>query len=88
MQHHPHTLYVGLCMGFRLLKFTCSPFCLRSNQLNCITGGKLISADPSLDWAANLAHQMGFDSPKALELMRLYQTIHADHEVSTDVLSM
>ena len=23
---------------------------------------------------------MGFDSPGALEMMRLYQTIHADHE--------
>jgi citrate synthase len=38
-------------------------------------------ADPSLDWAANLAHMMGHGSdPGALELMRLYQTIHADHE--------
>lgn len=42
--------------------------------------GQLIPADPSLDWAANLAHMMGFDDPDALELMRLYQTIHTDHE--------
>eukprot|EP00775_Hariotina_reticulata_P012774 gene12774-12902_t len=43
-------------------------------------GGKYIEADPNLDWAANLSHMMGFDDPNALELMRLYQTIHSDHE--------
>lgn len=41
----------------------------------------LIAADPSLDWAANYAHMMGYGgSEGAKELMRLYQTIHADHE--------
>lgn len=36
---------------------------------------------PSLDWAGNLAHMMGHgDNEDALEMMRLYQTIHADHE--------
>lgn len=40
-----------------------------------------IPSDPSLDWAANLAHMMGVGkSEGALEMMRLYQTIHADHE--------
>jgi len=43
-------------------------------------GGNLIEAHPELDWAANLSHMMGFDSEGALELMRLYQTIHSDHE--------
>lgn len=38
------------------------------------------SIQPGLDWAANLAHMMGFDDPVAHELMRLYQTIHTDHE--------
>jgi citrate synthase len=42
--------------------------------------GKLIEADPNLDWAANLSHMMGYDSTEAMELMRLYQTIHSDHE--------
>jgi len=41
---------------------------------------KYISPDPSLDWAANLAHMMGYDTMEAYELMRLYQTIHSDHE--------
>eukprot|EP01026_Neomeris_dumetosa_P051252 TRINITY_DN4506_c0_g1_i1.p1 TRINITY_DN4506_c0_g1~~TRINITY_DN4506_c0_g1_i1.p1 ORF type:complete len:480 (+),score=59.62 TRINITY_DN4506_c0_g1_i1:43-1440(+) len=43
-------------------------------------GGNYIESDPKLDWAANLAHMMGFDNQEALELMRMYQTIHADHE--------
>lgn len=33
-----------------------------------------------LDWASNLAHMMGFDDESFKELMRLYMTIHADHE--------
>ena len=42
--------------------------------------GPAIPASPGLDWAANLAHMMGHPSPAAAELMRLYQTIHTDHE--------
>lgn len=33
-----------------------------------------------LDWAGNLAHMMGYDNHEVRELMRLYMTIHADHE--------
>lgn len=33
-----------------------------------------------LDWAGNLAHMMGYDDESFMELMRLYMTIHADHE--------
>jgi citrate synthase len=32
------------------------------------------------DWSANFAHMMGYDSPEVYALMRLYLTIHADHE--------
>uniref|UniRef100_A0A7S3YYQ6 Citrate synthase n=1 Tax=Lotharella globosa TaxID=91324 RepID=A0A7S3YYQ6_9EUKA len=42
--------------------------------------GKLIAADPSLDWGANYAHMCGYDDPAFVELMRLYLTIHTDHE--------
>ena len=42
--------------------------------------GVRIHADENLDWAANYAHMMGFESPEYMELMRLYLTIHADHE--------
>lgn len=33
-----------------------------------------------LDWAGNLSHMMGFEDESFKELMRLYMTIHADHE--------
>ncbi len=33
-----------------------------------------------LDWAGNLAHMMGYNNESFKELMRLYMTIHADHE--------
>jgi citrate synthase len=39
-----------------------------------------IEPDPKLDWAANLAHMMGYDIFDVKRLMRLYLTIHADHE--------
>ncbi len=42
--------------------------------------GIRIHADESLDWAANYAHMMGVEAPEYKELMRLYLTIHADHE--------
>lgn len=42
--------------------------------------GEHIPADPSLDWAANFAHMLGIDHADFKSLMRLYLTIHADHE--------
>jgi len=39
-----------------------------------------IEADKKLDWGANFAHMLGYDSPQFHELMRLYLTIHSDHE--------
>lgn len=39
-----------------------------------------IQPDGLLDWAGNLAHMMGYDDESFKELMRLYMTIHADHE--------
>ena len=39
-----------------------------------------INPDGLLDWAANLAHMMGYPDDKFKKLMRLYMTIHADHE--------
>jgi citrate synthase len=33
-----------------------------------------------LDWAGNFAHMLGYDNEGFKELMRLYMTIHADHE--------
>ena len=39
-----------------------------------------IEPDPKLDWAANFAHMLGYESIDVRRLMRLYLTIHADHE--------
>lgn len=39
-----------------------------------------IEPDPKLDWAANFAHMLGYDDYDMKRLMRLYLTIHADHE--------
>ena len=39
-----------------------------------------IEPDPKLDWAGNFAHMLGFDGDEFKELMRMYLTIHADHE--------
>lgn len=42
--------------------------------------GEHIEPDPKLDWAGNFAHMLGFDNEEFKELMRLYMTIHSDHE--------
>jgi citrate synthase len=42
--------------------------------------GEHIPADPKLDWSANFAHMLGIDQNEFYKLMRLYLTIHADHE--------
>jgi citrate synthase len=43
-------------------------------------GGEHIQPNGLLDWAGNFAHMMGFEDEGFKELMRLYMTIHADHE--------
>ena len=43
-------------------------------------GADLIAPNTQLDWAANFAHMMGFEDADFKNLMRLYMTIHADHE--------
>lgn len=43
-------------------------------------GGDHIAPDPSLDWAGNFAHMLGVGNKDFRSLMRLYLTIHADHE--------
>lgn len=43
-------------------------------------GGDHIQPDGMLDWAGNFAHMLGIDNKGFYALMRLYLTIHADHE--------
>jgi len=42
--------------------------------------GDHIQPNGLLDWSGNFAHMMGYDDEGFKELMRLYMTIHADHE--------
>src|SRR6476620_2438808 len=43
-------------------------------------GGEHIQPNGLLDWAGNFAHMLGYEDEGFKELMRLYMTIHADHE--------
>ena len=36
--------------------------------------------DPSKDWSHNFSEMIGYKDPMFVELMRLYLTIHSDHE--------
>jgi len=47
---------------------------------NTFKDGQVAPIDPSKDWSANYANMMGFDDAQFIELMRLYLTIHSDHE--------
>jgi citrate synthase len=42
--------------------------------------GDHIQPNGLLDWAGNFAHMLGYEDEGFMELMRLYMTIHADHE--------
>jgi len=46
----------------------------------CYYDNDQIEANPRLDWAANFAHMMGYDSLEVQRLFRLYLFLHADHE--------
>ncbi len=39
-----------------------------------------VLSNDDLDWSGNFAHMLGFHRPDFLSYMRLYLTIHADHE--------
>jgi len=41
---------------------------------------KVAPVDPDLDYSANFTKQLGFDSPDFADCMRLYLSIHTDHE--------
>lgn len=48
---------------------------------NTYRDGKGIGAiDPKQDWSANFCKMLGFEDKQFIELMRLYLTIHSDHE--------
>lgn len=42
--------------------------------------GDLPAINPHLDWAGNFTHQLGFTDKQVMECLRLYLSIHVDHE--------
>lgn len=47
---------------------------------NVFKDGKVPALNQSLDYSANFSNMLGFESEEFKELMRLYLTIHTDHE--------
>jgi citrate synthase len=47
---------------------------------NTFHDGAIADYDSSLDYSANFARMLGYTDPQFDELMRLYLTIHSDHE--------
>jgi len=43
-------------------------------------GTNVAPIDPSKDWSWNFTSMLGYENPQFTELMRLYLTIHSDHE--------
>jgi len=43
-------------------------------------GSSVSTIDSKQDWSANFTSMLGYEDPKFTELMRLYLTIHSDHE--------
>jgi citrate synthase len=43
-------------------------------------GTSVGAIDPARDWSANFTNMLGYTDPQFTELMRLYLTIHSDHE--------
>ena len=43
-------------------------------------GANVCAIDSNKDWSANFVSMLGYDNPQFTELMRLYLTIHSDHE--------
>ncbi|KXS11039.1 citrate synthase [Gonapodya prolifera JEL478] len=47
---------------------------------NVYKDGTVGEIDPKLDWGANYAKLLGYSDKNFIDLMRLYLTIHSDHE--------
>lgn len=47
---------------------------------NLYRDGKMGTLETDKDWSANFATMLGYDNSEFTELMRLYLTIHSDHE--------
>lgn len=49
---------------------------------NMFRDGTSVGAiDPSKDWSLNFSRMLGYERPEFTDMMRLYLTLHCDHEV-------
>ncbi|AET37520.1 citrate (Si)-synthase CIT2 Ecym_1280 [Eremothecium cymbalariae DBVPG len=47
---------------------------------NVFKDGKIGAVDPNADYGKNLGHLLGFQNKEFVDLMRLYLSVHSDHE--------
>lgn len=77
----PKSLYWEHCLEDMLTVIAQLPEVAARIYMRSFKGGNYIKSDAeNLDMGANYARMMGFDDPDFDDLMRLYLTIHADHE--------
>jgi citrate synthase len=76
MDYWESTLDDVLNLVARLPELAAGIYRIRYNK------GDLIAPDPNLDWGGNYAKMMGIPDPdgKLADLLRLYLTLHCDHE--------
>jgi citrate synthase len=43
-------------------------------------GTSVGAVDPTKDWSANFARELGYENPQFTDCLRMYLTIHSDHE--------
>jgi len=76
----PKTEYWRSCLDDSMDLIAKLPVVAAMIYRNLYRDGYVCPIDPKVDVSANLAAMLGYDDPQFLELMRLYLTIHTDHE--------
>lgn len=76
----PKTEYWRYCLDDSMDLIAKLPVVAAMIYRNLYRDGYVCPIDPKVDVSANLAAMLGYDDPQFLELMRLYLTIHTDHE--------
>ncbi|XP_063878770.1 probable citrate synthase 1, mitochondrial isoform X2 [Scylla paramamosain] len=77
----PKSKYWELCFEDSMDLIAKLPTVAATIYRNLYRDGTSIGAiDPAKDWSANFTAMLGYDDPQFTELMRLYLTIHSDHE--------
>ncbi|KAG6395076.1 hypothetical protein SASPL_145667 [Salvia splendens] len=77
---HPMTQFVTGVMALQVQSEFQKAYEKGIHKSKMYKNGQVIPMHDSLDYGGNFAHMLGFDDPAMQELMRLYVTIHSDHE--------